>query len=292
MDRRQKTIISPFNEELKLKGFKAYTADSNPAPALVYSRKDFYKICLLSGKSFVSYADRSFNIDGCSLFFGTPHIPYSWDVLSENQTGYACLFTESFLKGHDRSESLQESPFFKIGGSPIFNLDQTQRDTLAAVFQKMIAEQDSDYAFKDDLIRTYIQLIIHEALKMQPSSNIIKPRNAHTRITSLFFELLERQFPVESANQPLQLKTAQDYANRLSIHVNHLNRAVKDVTGKPTTSHIADRIISEAKALLLHTDWPVSDIAFSLGFDYPTYFNNYFKRLTGVTPSAARLATA
>ena len=70
----------------------------------------------------------------------------------------------------------------------------------------------------------------------------------------------------------------------LNVHVNYLNRAVKEVTGKPTTTHITERIISEAKALLQHTDWNIADIAYALGFEYPTYFNNFFKRLTGTNP--------
>ena len=99
---------------------------------------------------------------------------------------------------------------------------------------------------------------------------------------------MERQFPIESKDRPLQLKTAQDYANSLSLHANYLNRAVKEVTGKPTTVHISERIISEAKALLQHTNWNIADIAYALGFEYPTYFNNYFKRLTGTTPTSLR----
>lgn len=54
------------------------------------------------------------------------------------------------------------------------------------------------------------------------------------------------------------------------------------------STHIAARIAAEAKALLQHTDWSVADIAYALGFEYPAYFNNYFKRLTGVTPSTFR----
>jgi AraC-like DNA-binding protein len=76
----------------------------------------------------------------------------------------------------------------------------------------------------------------------------------------------------------------------LHVHVNYLNSAVKKVTGKPTTGHIADRIISEAKALLQHTDWSISEIAYALGFEYPTYFNNFFKKKTGEIPKAVRLA--
>ena len=152
----------------------------------------------------------------------------------------------------------------------------------------MIDEQRSNYAYKDELIRNYINLIIHEALKMQPSENYDQHKNAASRITSVFLELLERQFPIESPDRPLQSKTAQDYAKSLNVHVNYLNRAVKEVTGKPTTVHISDRVISEAKALLQHTDWNISDIAYALGFEYPTYFNNYFKRMTGTNPKSLR----
>ena len=148
----------------------------------------------------------------------------------------------------------------------------------------------ADYAFKDELIRNYINLIIHEAVKLQPSDAQSKKTNAAERITAVFLELLERQFPIESTDRPLELKTAQDFANNLHVHVNYLNSAVKEVTGKPTTAHIADRIISEAKALLQHTKWSITEIAYALGFEYPTYFNNFFKKKTGEIPKAIRLA--
>lgn len=280
--------VSAFNNELKLKGFNVFPIESDGAATRIYSRKDFYKICLTTGKSIIHYADRSFEAEGTVLFFGNPHIPYSWETLSTTYAGYTCLFSEAFFKASDRSESLQHSPLFKIGGTPILKITEEQRVFLNTVFQKMIEEQQTDYAYKDDLIRNYINLIIHEALKLQPSEHYDRYKNAASRLTAVFLELLERQFPVESADQPLQLKTAQDYANSLNVHVNYLNRAVKEVTGKPTTAHIAERIISEAKALLQHTGWNISDVAYALGFDYPTYFNNYFKRMTGTNPKSLR----
>ena len=177
---------------------------------------------------------------------------------------------------------------FKLGGTPVLSITENQRVFLNAIFEKMIDEQRSDYAYKDELIRNYVHLIIHEAVKMQPSENYDKSRNAASRLTAVFLELLERQFPIESAERPLQLRTAQDYARSLSVHVNHLNRAVKEITGKPTSVHIAERILGEAKALLQHTDWNTAEIAFALGFNYPTYFNNFFKKLTGTTPKSLR----
>lgn len=275
--------------DLKLKGFKVYGIDTAVSRVPTYSRRDFYKICLITGKTRIHYADRLLDLDGTFLFFANPHIPYASEVLTNRQTGYACLFTEAFLKSHDRSESLQQSPLFKIGGMPAFTLDTDQQAFIDTLFQKMLAEQDADYAYKDELIRTYINLIIHETLKLKPSDSFVDPKNASSRTTSLFLELLERQFPIESVDRPLTLRAAQDYAQRLSVHVNHLNRSVREVTGKSTTTHIADRIISEAKALLHHTDWSIGDIACALGFEYPTYFNNYFKRMTGTVPKSFRV---
>ena len=287
MQKKKVRSVSEFNSELKLKGFNVFQIESDGAATRIYSRKDFYKICLTTGKSIIHYADRSFEAEGTVLFFGNPHIPYSWETISTSYVGYTCLFSEEFLKS-DRSESLQHSPLFKIGGTPILKITAQQREFLSTLFQKMIDEQQTDYVYKDDLIRNYINLIIHEALKLQPSENFDQHRNASSRLTSVFLELLERQFPIEDTEKPLQLKTAQDYAKNMNVHANSLNRAVKEVTGKPTTVHISERIISEAKALLQHTDWNISDIAYALGFEYPTYFNNFFKKITGTNPKSLR----
>ncbi len=290
MNSKERSQTSHFNTELKLKGFKVYEIDSEANAGHTYSRKYFYKINLTTGKFIFHYADKSLETDDTFLFFGNPNIPYSCEAVSTKFSGYTCLFTEDFLKLGDRSDSLLQSPLFKIGGTPILKLDDEQKDFIIAVFKRMLAEQDNDYAFKDELIRNYINLIIHEAVKMQPSENQSKKTNAAERITAVFLELLERQFPIESTDRPLTLKTAQDFARNLSVHVNYLNSAVKEVTGKPTTAHIADRIINEAKALPQHTNWSIAEIAYALGFEYSTYFNNFFKKKTGEIPKSVRLS--
>ena len=282
--------VSKFNNELKLQGFKAFQIEEDGTETRTYSRKEFYKICLTTGKSKIHYSDKTYEQEGTILFFGNPHIPYSWETISTSYVGYTILFSGDFFKNSERSESLQQSSFFKIGGTPVLKISEEQRIFLNTIFQKMITEQESDYVFKDELIRNYISLIIHESLKMEPSENYEHNKNASSRLTSVFLELLERQFPIETIQNPLQLRTAQQYAQHLNVHINYLNRAVKEVTGKSTTTHITERIITEAKALLLHTDWSISEIAYALGFDYPTYFNNFFKKQTGTNPSSFRLA--
>ena len=284
----QTRSLSDFNNDLKLKGFNVFQIEDDGNSVRSYSRKDFYKICLTTGQSIINYADRSFDMKGTILFFANPNVPYSWETVSRTYVGYTCLFSKDFYKPSDRSESLQQSPLFKIGGTPIFHIAEEKREFLNGIFRNMIAEQSTGYAFKDDLIRNYINLIIHEALKLQPAEDFEQVKNAAHRITNVFLELLERQFPIEGTDRPLQLRTAQDYASSLNLHVNYLNRAVKEITGKSTTTHIGERIANEAKALLLHTDWNVADIAYALGFEYPTYFNNFFKRITGTNPMSLR----
>lgn len=282
--------VSEFNTTLQLKGFNVFQIESDSNATRSYSRKDFYKICLTTGSSIIHYADRSFEATDTVLFFGNPHIPYSWETLSTSYVGYTCLFSEEFMKLSDRSESLQNSPLFKLSGTPIFPISAQQRTFLNTIFEKMIEEQQTTYLYKDELIRNYIHLIIHEALKLEPARNVDNHKNAASRLTAVFLELLERQFPIETIDQPLRLTTAQQYAKSLSVHVNYLNRAVNEVTGKSTTAHIADRVLNEAKALLQHTDWNVADIAYALGFGYPSYFNNFFKKSTGTNPKNFRLA--
>lgn len=283
-------VVSRFNNELKLQGFKAFKIEQDTTDTRTYSRKEFYKICLTTGRSKIHYSDKTFEQEGTVLFFGNPHIPYSWETISTTYVGYTILFSEDFFKNSERSESLQQSSFFKIGGTPVLKITEEQRIFLNTIFQKMIAEQESDYVYKDELIRNYISLIIHESLKLEPEENFEQNKNASSRLASVFLELLERQFPIETTDTPLKLKTAQYYAQYLNVHINYLNRAVKEITGKSTTTHITERIITEAKALLQHTDWSISEVAYSLGFDYPTYFNNFFKKQTGTNPKAFRLA--
>jgi AraC family transcriptional regulator, transcriptional activator of pobA len=104
----------------------------------------------------------------------------------------------------------------------------------------------------------------------------------------LFVELLERQFPIASPDQQLELRTAKDYADRLAIHVNHLNKVLKENTGKTTTEVITGRIAQEARILLKQTDWNISEIAFALGFEEVAHFSNFFKKQAGISPLAFR----
>ncbi|GAA0543795.1 helix-turn-helix domain-containing protein [Chitinophaga japonensis] len=254
-----------------------------------YNRRDYYKVVLvLKGRSRLVYGGRDFVINRPALAFTNPLVPYAWENVTSNLTGYYCLFSESFLREKGRTDILQDYPLFKVGADPVFFPDKEQTAYITSLFHRMQLEQDTSYPYKYDLLRSCVNLLIHEGMKMQPADAYSHHTNAAARITGQFLELLERQFPADSPQYVLQMRKAGDYASRLSVHVNHLNAAVREVTGKPTSTHINERIIQEARALLTYTSWSVAEIGYCLGFEYPSYFNSFFRKHCGVTPLVFR----
>lgn len=253
-----------------------------------YNRRDFFKIALMQGDYLYHYADKSLAVSGSTLLFFNPDIPYTFEASTADIVGgYFCIFREPFFTEHYRS-GIRNLPMFAPGGKPGYPLDTTQAEEVNKIFMKMQQELASDYVYKFDLIRNYITELIHYALKLKPEEILNPHIDANTRITAVFNELLERQFPIENSNQRFKLRSAKDFADQLAIHVNHLNRAIRLTTGKTTTAHISERLTAEAMALLKHTDWNISEIGYCLGFEDHTHFNQFFKKQTNTSPSAYR----
>lgn len=252
-----------------------------------YQRRDFYKISLSKGSYVYHYADKSIKAEGPTLMFFNPTVPYTYEAFPGNQMGYFCIFRDDFFTEHVRN-GIQHLPMFVPGNSPSFSLSEEQYQAVCTIFDKMITEINSDYKYKYDLIRNYVTELVHFALKVQPNETLYEHTDANSRITSVFTELLERQFPIESLNNRFTMRSAKDFAEQLSVHVNHLNRAIRTTTGKTTTEHISERLASEAKALLKYTSWNVSEISYALGFDDPTHFNHFFKKQTSHPPTHFR----
>jgi AraC family transcriptional activator of pobA len=256
--------------------------------AMPYNRRLFYKISFIKGRNMVEYADKVINIEKYALLFGTPKVPYHYLRQDENQSGYFCVFTEDFLIKNKSGVVPDDLPIFMPGGFPVFIISAKEAKELAFIFEKMYREISSNYAYKYDLLRNYVLELIHYGQKLQPATALYPAHNASARVSSLFIELLERQFPIESPQQKLNLRTAKDYAERLAVHVNHLNKVLKENTGKTTTEIISSRIIQEAKILLKQTNWNISEIAYSLGFEEVAHFSNFFRKQTTFSPVAFR----
>jgi len=285
----QKKKDIPFNINKETGHFNVFRLEDchQDGTTVRYARRDYYKVALIRGRNRYHYADKSIDTDGTTLIFFNPQVPYTWEHISGEITGYFCIFTAGFFTEKFKG-SLNELPMYAIGGKPAYLLTAPQEEAISGLFDKMLTEIASNYTFKYDLLRGYLNELLHLALKTQPSEELYDHPNANTRITAIFHELLERQFPVETPVQRFSMRSAGDFASSLSVHVNHLNRAIKSTTGKTTTSIIAERIIAEAKALLKHTDWNIAEISYSLGFEEAAHFNNFFKKITLQTPTSYR----
>lgn len=256
----------------------------NKKQAMTYNRRLYYKISLIKGCNLVEYADKSVLIEKQGILFATPKIPYRYTPQSTEQSGFFCVFTKEFLSKSKTGLSIDELPIYQPASDFIYQLNDEQYLEIEAIFKKMHNEMASDYAYKYDLLRNYVMELIHNGQKLKPMEIASNTTNAASRISSLFVELLERQFPIETDTQTIQLKTPVNFAKMLGVHVNHLNKVLKETTGRSTTEIINGRIAEEAKILLKQTQWNVSEIAYALGFDEVAHFSNFFKKQTTLSP--------
>lgn len=259
------------------------------ATALQPDRRAFYKISLVkTGEGFFNYGGQNTYVDRPSITLLNPIIPYAWKPTTRNQSGYFCIFTDDFISRDMKKQSLAQSLLFQAGGSHILFPSGDQLSQLIIVFESMVREMQTTYAHKYHVLRNYVQILMHEVLKIQPTDNLQIPHNAAQRLYNLFNDLLEQQFPIESPNNILRLKNANEFATVLNVHTNHLNRSLKEATGKTTQELIARRVTMEARALLMSDKASVAEIAYRLGFEHATNFHLFFKKQTGQTPGQFR----
>jgi len=176
-------------------------------------------------------------------------------------------------------------------GQSFFPLTPAQVDSFGALFHKMLAEQESDYAYKHELLFHYVMECIHGAMKLAPAAAEPHEATAATRLADSFRNLLARQFPIITRDHRLALRTPQAFADRLAVHVNYLSRTLKAVTGKTTSQLLAERLVQEARTLLLHTNWSIAQIGYCLGFEEPTRFTEFFRKHAHSTPTQMRRST-
>ena len=256
------------------------------AQPLEYGRREWFNIVLVFGGGVLHYSGRRFQVRNHALVFTNPYTPFGWDERHSMTKGYYCIFNEEFLK---KDKRIIEFPPFRTTTMPFYELTADEAVQAEQYFQRMFEEIASNYEFKYDIAKILVEELLH--LVMKSKSFDAEYHTSHTaaeRLTLQFVELLEHQFPIEEPFQTIWMDTASAFAEKLNVHVNHLNRSVKEATQKTTTEIIKERIAQEAKSLLRYTDWNISEVAYSLGFQEATHFNNFFKKATMLTPTQYR----
>ena len=268
--------------------FNVFRVDEagEPFDCRPYNRPGYYKISLHHGHNQLTDGHHTHEFQEAALVFSSPEVVYGWKQLGAQQTGYFCVFTDDFF---ERFAGVGTYEVFKDTSSPVLQLTEAQRLEFSRLFEQMTQEIAQDFRLKYELLRALVMQVILMAVKLRPAADQRpQPSNAAVRVTTGFMELLEQQFPITSPAYHLALRHPVDYAQRLALHVNYLNRALKENTGKTTSQLIAERAIQEAQQLLAHTTWNIVEIAWCLGYEDVSHFIKAFKKHGGVPPTTFR----
>lgn len=264
---------------------------TGPTRKTPFNRRDYFKICIGSfskpGDGRLIYNDQVIELNQPCLIFTHPSVPASVEINTDPLCRYNCLFNSQFIEGYIPADIQYACALFNPSLYPVITLTNEEKDKLSRYFSEMKSLQESDYPFKWDMIRSILQILIHEGIRLQ-RKQFIQPIVVRDRLVHVFQTLLNQQFPVDSPENSLKLLTPAHFAGQLHVHVNYLNSIVKKHTGKSTRAIIQERVLAEAKTLLRNTNWNIAEIAYALGFEYPSHFNKYFKQSTGMPPMEFR----
>ncbi|TRW27560.1 helix-turn-helix domain-containing protein [Flavobacterium zepuense] len=255
------------------------------------NRREFYKILLITkGAGVFTMGLNTYYVEEPTLLFIHPNDIISWKNLSEESGGYYVLFKKSFVSHHLQLKAIIDKfALFSDKAKSVIRLTEDEVPRITQYFEKMQAEeQDTDNAdYKEDAMQAFLQLLMVESMKVAryPKPDEVTEDFSHIHH---FFNLLERETSGINYETPIRIKTAKEFASDLQMHPNYLNALLKKHTGQNASTHIRNRILDEAKALLVQTDWSLQDISYSIGFAEQPNFNFFFKKNTGITPAEFR----
>lgn len=243
-------------------------------------KHDFYAVFLFTrGKGVHEIDFQVYDIKPGAVFFLSPGQTHSW-TLSEDIEGFLFFHSKEFYDLGFVSNSIKDFPFFESNHtSKCFNLNDKNLERLRIIFEDILVEYQTLHWKRKQLILSYLTQIyikINRFIEEQNEGQFNQLRH-YQFIFNQFESLLEKNYVTN--------KLASIYANELNISQKHLNRVVKSITTKTTTDIILDRIILEAKRILIYTDKSFAEIAADLGYDDYAYFSKIFKKRVGVSPS-------
>ena len=169
--------------------------------------------------------------------------------------------------------------FYSTQNSPCIYLGGINIDKMETLFKSVVEEYQVFSLLKRQKITSLIDIIYIELSRFCVDESISD--NKKTNSYSIKFreleQLIEKKYQTE--------KSPQYYASELNISPKHLNRITKEMVGKTTTDLIIERVLLEAKRMLIHAKQSFTEIADELGYEDYSYFSRIFKNKTGENPS-------
>jgi AraC family transcriptional activator of pobA len=224
---------------------------------------------------------KSFEVKPYQIYFMAPGQVHRWSFEGPVD-GYIINFSGEFFQSFLlRPDYLEGMPFFTGNvDDEVIDLTADVQQQVTGLFEKLIKESHEHGRMGMDMIRTLmLQLFILVARQSEQSSQTTVPTYNYTLLQS-FRKLTDKNFT--------NLKLPKDYAALLYITPNHLNALCNDMLGISAGEVIRNRIILEAKRLLVNLDLNITEIAGKLNFADNSYFTKFFKKYTGITPEEFR----
>lgn len=258
-------------------------------------RHRFYSVCLaeqLNAELNIGYYKRKPKVP--YLSFKSPFQVMSWRAQPGLKKGWHILFTEDFLLKHTQLINvIYEFPFLQLDKAIPLEIKEKDAERLSDIFRTILTEYQGNEPDRFDPIASYIHILlvhirrIYDKTLHTEKELIVMTKESDLVLFNKFKELSDKKMKEDEA-LPENFRSVGYYADLLSVHPNHLNAAVKRVTGNTASGLIHERIIGLAKTLLLHTDLSIKEIAFRLSFNEPTHFGSFFKKYTKQTPAEFR----
>ena len=222
-----------------------------------------------------------FTIQPGSMFFLQPGQMHHWN-LSDDVEGFVIFYSQEMYNLYFGQKTIGDYPFYSsVDNKPEMFFDATESKLILPYFESLILETQANQLLKQDKIMNLLDIIHIEIARKYSETHLHEAHSYNVKIKT--FELvLEHNFKKE--------KAPSFYASQLAITLKHLNRICNEMLQKTTTEVITDRIILEAKRMLMDKKFTVNEIATELGFDDYSYFTRLFKKHTRMTPTDFRIS--
>ncbi|MET0636865.1 MAG: helix-turn-helix domain-containing protein [Chitinophagaceae bacterium] len=195
--------------------------------------------------------------------------------LQEPAKGFLISFEQGFLNLVDKDPSWLYSysqPYqFRIPA--MIQIRDEITSSFESIIVKMFHEYQNYYNLRTEIISSFLKVLIIYLSRQTGTMKQETVKCTRSEYTSAFFSLLEKHFTDK--------KMVKDYAGCLSLTSSYLNKVVKQTTGFSASYHIQQRILLEAKRLLIHGNNNLKEIAYTLGFCDPSHFSKFFKSGVG-----------
>lgn len=247
---------------------------------LVAHRKDYYFMAFVKQGSSRHWIDMTpYTLKPNTFYFTVPHQVNIKEEIGPME-GMVLCFTEDML-ALDESGTLKKLPIIQNPQNG-HELQLNEQDVafIEDILQKLHAEYTGNHSWQQSMLLAYLRVLLIYLSRLYSQ----QLTDAHV----LPDKLLLKKYLAKVDEWYLKLHDVTAYANMMNLSAGHLSELVKEQSGKPAIVHIHERIMVEAKRLLFHTDNSVKEIAFGLGFEDASYFNRFFKRISGHTPAEYR----